>query len=94
MNDSSVRLDVDGQLRRDLLVAHLLRPDSGNTRSDQQTRVFRRWIEIACFRPFPTDSLCEHELAARLVRGVNTELPELQIMVGRRLLQGAHLAKP
>jgi hypothetical protein len=38
MNDSSVRLDVDGQLRRDLLVAHLLRPDSGNTRSDQQKR--------------------------------------------------------
>jgi hypothetical protein len=36
MSDSSIGLDVDGQPRCDFLVARLLRPDSGNVRSDQQ----------------------------------------------------------
>jgi hypothetical protein len=38
MSDSSTALHVDGQLCCDLLVACLVKPDSGNIRSDQQKR--------------------------------------------------------
>jgi hypothetical protein len=53
MSDSSIGLGVDGQPRCDCLVARLLRPDSGNVRSDQQKGVrFRCGMKLVVFGLF------------------------------------------
>jgi hypothetical protein len=56
MNDSAIRLDIDGQPSCDLLATRLLKPDSGNIRSDQQKReCFGGGFD--CFWTFSTASL-------------------------------------